>query len=105
VAIYRSEEFKTKTGRLVTIRHCEASDIDAFLAFQPQAASETNHTLQVAGRVPERTKIEAAWKISIDDDLALRIGAFAEGRMIAQLGLHPESHLVTLGLSTPGALA
>lgn len=91
MAIYGPEEFITRTGKKVTLRHCEERDVDAFLVFQPKVAQETTHTLQAVGRVPERTKIEAAWSTSIQDPRELRIGAFVEDRLIAQLSFHPES--------------
>lgn len=93
MATYGPEEFKTRSGRTVILRHCDVADIDAFLAFQPQIASETTNTLQIKGRVPERLKIEAAWRSSIEDHRALRIAAFSDNRMIAQLSFHPESQL------------
>lgn len=93
MATYNSEAFKTKSGRQITLRHCDVTDIEAFLKFQPQIASETNHTLQVVGRIPERDKIEAAWKSSIEDRLSLRIGAFFGDRVVGQLTFYPESSI------------
>jgi ribosomal-protein-alanine N-acetyltransferase len=63
-----------------------------FLQFQPKIASESTHTLQIAGRTPEREKIETAWRNSIENDLDLRLGAFDGNRIIGQLSFHSESY-------------
>lgn len=90
MATYSPEEFKTKTGKIVTFRHCVSDDVLAFLAFQPTVAAETTNTLQVVGRVPDRAKITEAWESNIKDPVALRLGAFAGDRLVGQLGFYPE---------------
>jgi ribosomal-protein-alanine N-acetyltransferase len=92
MAIYGPEEFKTRSGRGLLIRHCHLSDVDMFLRFQAQAASETTHTLQVVGRVPERAKLEAAWAVSLKEESGLRVSSFDGDRMVAQLSFQAESH-------------
>ena len=71
-------------------RHCTVNDIDAFLEYQPTLARETTHMLQIPGRVPERTKIQAAWEASLHDPVELMLGVFVDSRMVAQLGFHYE---------------
>lgn len=106
MATHPAENFRTKNGRIVTIRHCTKEDIDSFLQFQPRIAEETNHTLQIIGREPSREGLQKAWQTAAEDPVALRLGAFCDGQMIAQLGLyydsespHPwTSHIASFGM-------
>lgn len=95
MATYGPNEFITQSGKRVSLRHCQSSDIDAFLVFQEKISRESTHTLQVVGRIPERAKVEAAWADSVGDPVALRIGVFTEEsgreRTVAQLSFHPEN--------------
>jgi RimJ/RimL family protein N-acetyltransferase len=91
MATYAPEAFKTKTGKPVTFRHCSLDDIDSFLKFQPKIATETNHTLQIRGRAPDREKLELAWQHSITSQIELRIGAFDGENIVGQLSFYPES--------------
>lgn len=90
MATYEPEEFVTKTGKTVVIRHPEPKDVDAYLAFQPQIAAETTYTLQTIGQKLEPTKIQEAWERSIKDPLAQRAAVFSGERMVAQIFFHPE---------------
>jgi ribosomal-protein-alanine N-acetyltransferase len=94
MSTFAPQEWVTRSGKRVVFRICDPDrpgDVDAFLVFQPQAASETQHTLQVVGRVPERAKIQAAWQENLRDPIALRVGVFAGDRMVAQLGFYAEN--------------
>lgn len=90
MATYGPEEFKAKDGGLVTIRYNTPSDVDAFLVFQPQAASETTHTLQMVGRTPDRAKVRESWESAQSDSTILELGAYVGDRMVATLGFFPE---------------
>lgn len=91
MAIFPAESFQTKSGRIVTIRHCIPADIESFLKFQPRIAEESNHTLQIVGRQPNRESLQHAWESAIVDPVSLRVAAFLGDQMIAQLGLYSES--------------
>lgn len=91
MATFSEEAFQTKTGRIVAIRHCTSDDIDSYLRFQPRIAAESTHTLQVMGREPNRDGLKMAWDSALADPVALRLGAFADGQMIAHLGMYFDS--------------
>lgn len=91
MATYPTESFQTKTGRVVTIRHCTPEDIDSFMEFQPRIAAESNHTLQMTGREPNREGLHRAWALALADPVALKLAAFSGHEMIAHLGLYYDS--------------
>lgn len=85
MATYGPEEFQTKTGKKIIFRHCDVGDVASFLEFQPKIAAETTHTLQVVGSLPDPEKVRANWEAWKPDPVALRLGAFHENRLVAQL--------------------
>jgi len=93
MATYGPEIFKARSGKTITFRHCDLADVDSFLKFQPQVASESNHTLQIPGRTPDPEKLENAWRGSVASELELRIGAFDGERIVGQLSFYPESQV------------
>lgn len=90
MATYGPEKFTTTSGIVVTFRHCDESDVPAFLELQPKIAAETTHTLQVAGRVPERERLCDVWVADRENPISLRLGCFLNEKMIGQLSFAPE---------------
>jgi putative acetyltransferase len=100
MAELKPETFVTsRTHRSLTLRSLRGTpeDVDAYLAFQPQIAAETTHTLQVVGSPPERDRMVAGFTAMLSDELALRVGFFEPAtqsspeRLVGMLGFHPES--------------
>lgn len=90
MATYGPERFTTKSDKEVLFRHCEPSDVGAFLEFQPKIAAETTNTLQVVGKVPDQEKIREAWASDSKSSVPLRLGCFLDSKMIGQLSFFPE---------------
>jgi ribosomal-protein-alanine N-acetyltransferase len=90
MATYGPEQFTTNSGKTVVFRHCEPSDIGAFLDFQPKIAAETTNTLQVVGKTPDPIKIREVWEADAKSSVSLRLGCFLDSQMIGQLGFYPE---------------
>jgi RimJ/RimL family protein N-acetyltransferase len=92
MAHFGPETFLSKNGREITLRHCLPQDASQFLVFQPKIAAETQNTLQIPGETPKQADIEANWNRILNDPRDLRLGAFFNGTLIAQLGFTADHH-------------
>lgn len=89
MATYGPESFRLKNGETVIIRHPVAADFPLYPVFQQQCASETTHTMQVVGLIPEPSIVIKNWEEMEKDKVGLRLMVFHENQMIAQMGIHP----------------
>jgi ribosomal-protein-alanine N-acetyltransferase len=89
VAKYGPEKFELNNGEMILFRHCNATDVDKFPEFQQWIVKESTNTLQVEGQVPPLEKVKENWLMCESDERYLRLGAFHNEKLIAQLGLRP----------------
>lgn len=82
--------FTTPSGHYVEIRPCTAKDVDSFLLFQAAIATETTHTLKVAGRTLDPARVREIWAREHNSSRHLRLGCFLGPRMIGHLNFMPE---------------
>jgi ribosomal-protein-alanine N-acetyltransferase len=78
------------SGEQAHFRECRPEDAPLFFSFQAKIAAETTHTLQVAGRAPTEERLRQIWSDDLTSPLALRLGCFVDGKLVGQLGFHPE---------------
>jgi len=85
MATYGPENFATRDGRTLVLRHCLPSDAETYVEFQQQIARETQHTLQTVEMKPDPQKVRQVWAELLGDPRDLRLGAFDGDRMVGQI--------------------
>lgn len=94
MATLKPSTFTARSGKVLTLRSFEATDIDAFFTFLEKIAEETTHTLQKVGRPMKRERVLDTWEKVKTEPGTLFIAAFDEAtsRLIGEINIRKMTH-------------
>jgi RimJ/RimL family protein N-acetyltransferase len=95
MANHGNEHIQTKSGKLIEIRPLVGTDVGMYLDFYRTISSESTNTYKLTGAEPDTAQVAEIWERDRHDPLTLRLGAFDQDRLVAQLilfGSPPLNH-------------